>query len=102
VHLNHWLDVGAQLGALLYTASVSGIRAIDSLSAEQSRRGYTLHFRPEVELSLGEFGFLLQPAIGTAPARQQYVVTVDEVSQVALGMSSVWWQLGAALRIDVD
>lgn len=102
VHVNHWLDLGAQVGAHLYTASVSGVREVDNLAAEQTRLGYTVHVRPEVELSLGEFGFVIQPALGTAFARQEYVVVIDEVPQKALEMSPVWWQLGAALRVDID
>jgi hypothetical protein len=101
VHVTRWLDLGVQLGASVYTASMSGTLLPELREAEGTRRyGSLLYLRPEVELSLGTFGFVVQPALGAALARQRYEdqLTGSEVME----MSPVWWQLGAAFRVDVD
>jgi hypothetical protein len=102
VHLSHSIDVGAQVGVNVSSASLSGTRVVDQLAANETGQGYSLHLRPEMELSLGTFGVLLQPALGTALARQEYVVKVENVPQKALEMSAFWWQVGVAFRVNVN
>jgi hypothetical protein len=98
VHVTHWLDVGIQLAGSMYTASVSGAFLPD-LTVEATRSyGATLHARPELELSFGTFGLVLQPAVGAAIARQRYEGQELEVME----LNPVWWQVGGAFRVDVD
>jgi hypothetical protein len=102
VHLSRWLDLGLQLGASVYTASMSGTLLLPELeTAEDTRKyGAALYLRPELELSLGSFGFVIQPALGAALARQRYQDQVSE--REVMEMSPLWWQVGGAFRVDVD
>jgi hypothetical protein len=96
--LNRWLELGMQLGAALRVGSVSGTFVVDPAPGARTRLGLDLHIRPELELSLGAFGILLQPGLGVSPWRQRY--ESDEVE--VLETHPVWWQLGAGVRVALD
>ena len=78
--------------------SVSGTFSADQVASERTLFGLDLHVRPELELSLGTFGILVQPALGVSPLRQRYESDDVEV----LETQSVWWQLGAGVRVALD
>lgn len=96
--LNRWFELGLQLGAGPRRATVSGSFVADQAPGERTLLGLDLHVRPELELSLGAFGILLQPALGVSPLRQRYESETVEV----LETHGVWWQLGAGVRIALD
>jgi hypothetical protein len=107
VHATRWLELGGQLGASVYTASMSGTLPLERQLAQDTRKyGAALHLRPEVDLSLGAVGIVIQPALGLALARQLYQVrrTLEDETRTdeVMEMSPLWWQLGGAFRVDVD
>ena len=97
LRLNRWLELGVHASAALRAATISG-ELVDATAAEQARRGLDLHLRPELELSLGTLGVVVQPGIGAAIIRQRYEADGVEV----LETSTVWWQLGAGVRVALD
>jgi hypothetical protein len=96
--LNRWFELGMQLGAALRVGRVSGTFVADQAPGERTLLGLDLHIRPELELSLGTFGILLQPGLGVSPRRQRYESEEVEV----LETHPVWWQLGAGVRVALD
>jgi len=97
LRLSRWFEVGMQVGTALRAATISGALS-DDTPAEQARRGLDLHLRPELELSLGSLGLLVQPGLGAAVIRQRYEADTAEV----LETSAVWWQFGAGVRVALD
>lgn len=98
LHVTSWFAVGAHVAASLYAGTLSGTRAADAAEVGTTHFGYTLQLRPEMELSGGRMGLLIQPALAAAPFRQLYEVNGAPV----LELHPVWWQLGAAVRVDLD
>lgn len=98
VRLNRWFEVGVQASAALRTGRVSGTLTEDTTPGDRTLFGLDLHLRPELELSLGTLGILLQPAVGASPTRQRYEADDVEV----LETRSFWWQLGAGVRVAID
>ncbi len=96
--LSQLFGVGVQLGASLYSASLSGTLLVNPLPAQQSHFGAALHLRPELELSLGPVGVLLQPALGASLRPHSYVDGENEV----LETSRFWWLLGGGVRVNVQ
>lgn len=97
LRLSRWFELGVQVGAALRTATISGALS-DATTAAQTRRGLDLHLRPELELSLGALGLLVQPGLGAGITRQRYQADGVEV----LETSGIWWQLGAGMRVALD
>jgi hypothetical protein len=107
VRATNWLELGGQLGASVYTASMSGTLPREGQVAQDTRKyGAALHLRPEMGLSFGAVGIVIQPALGFALARQLYQVKSADGEQITanevMEMSPLWWQLGGAFRVDVD
>lgn len=98
LRLSPWFELGIQAGAGLRTTTLSGILVEDGAPGEQTRRGLDLHVRPELELSLGTVGLLVQPALGAAPQRWLFQADKVEVFET----NAVWWQLGGGLRVAID
>jgi hypothetical protein len=96
--LNRWFELGLQLGAGLRAGAVSGTFVADEVRSERTLLGLDLHVRPELELSVGALGLLLQPALGLSPLRQRYESEDVEV----LETHAVWWQLGAGVCVALD
>lgn len=96
--LSQLFSVGVQLGASLHSASLSGTLLVNPLHVQQSHFGAALHLRPELELSLGPVGVLLQPALGASLRPHSYVDREYEV----LETSRFWWLLGGAVRVNVQ
>jgi hypothetical protein len=98
VRLSRWFELGMQAGAGLSTATLGGTLTRDSTASERRRLGLDLHLRPEMELSLGTLGILVQPALGTSARRQRYKADGVEVFET----QAFWWQLGAGVRVALD
>jgi len=96
--LNRWFELGVQLGAALRVGTVSGTFVVDQEVSQKTLLGLDLHVRPELELSLGTLGVLLQPGLGVSPMRQRYESEEVEV----LETHAIWWQLGAGVRVALD
>jgi hypothetical protein len=92
------LNVALQLAAGLHSASLSGTLLRDGTPTEHTRWGSALAARPEIELSLGALGLLLQGGAGLALARQRYA---DRQTRV-LETNQMWWMLGGGVRANVD
>lgn len=97
-HLLDWLELGGQSELTALWTSVTGTINSDGQSVERRPLGLAAHLRPELDLSLGGLGLLLQPGLGIGIVRPSF--EVDGVQ--TLEISPVWWQLGAAARIDLD
>ena len=92
-----FVDVGAQLGACLDRASLSGTLLSDATPATRVRFGATLFLRPELAFSVGPLALLLQPGMTAALGRQLYVAD----GQAVLETGHFSWLLGAGLRLNV-
>jgi hypothetical protein len=91
------LDVGLHLGAAFSRTRVYGTLLLDGTAAETSRWGATALARPELELSLGAAGLLLQTALGVPLGRERYTADGLEL----LRTRSLWWMIGGAVRVDL-
>ena len=92
------LEVGGHAELTALWTRVTGIITSDAQSVERRRLGLAAQLRPELELSLGAFGLLVQPGLGIGIVRPSF--EADGIQTVEI--SPVWWQLGAAARVDLD
>lgn len=96
-HLAPTFKVGLHAGPAFSRTRVSGTLLSDATAAETSHWGAAGVVRPELELSLGPAGLLLQTALGVPLRRERY--TADELE--LLRTRSLWWMLGGAVRVDL-
>jgi hypothetical protein len=93
-----WLELGGHTELTAQWTSVTGTITSDGQPVERRPLGLAAHLRPELELSLGWLGLLLQPGLGIGIVRPSF--QADGIQ--TLEISRVWWQLGAAARVDLD
>ncbi len=90
-------NVGLHVGAAFSRTSVYGTLLSDGTAAETSRWGAAALARPELEVSWGPAGLLLQTALGVPLRRERYTADQLEVLQTR----SLWWMLGGAVRVNL-
>jgi hypothetical protein len=95
--LSPFFHVGVHAGGAFSRTRVSGTLLSDATAAETSRWGAAAVARPELEVSLGPAGLLLQTALGVPLRRERY--TADQLE--LLRTRSLWWMLGGAVRVDL-
>jgi hypothetical protein len=89
--------VALHVGGSVHRGSLSGTLLRDMRAAGKGELGADVQFRPELELSFGPVGFVLQPTIGVALSKEIY--NADE--EQALETQPVWWMIGGAARVNV-
>jgi hypothetical protein len=95
--LGELVNVALHLGATLHRGSVTGTLLVDSTPAERGNWGAGAQVRPELELSFGHFGIVMQPTLGVALWKGLY--TADDLEVLEPG--PLWWTLGGAARVDL-
>jgi hypothetical protein len=96
--LSQLFSTGLQLSVSLYSASLEGTRLPDTALAPETRWGSALQLRPEMGLSFGAIGFVVQPVLGTTLRRQSFIVGEAEV----LDTRPVWWMFGVGASVSVE
>ena len=97
-HLLDWLELGGHAELTALWTSVTGSITSDGQRVERHPLGLAAHVRPELELSLGRLGLVLQPGLGIGIVRPSF--ETDGIQTIEI--SQFWWQLGVAARIDLD
>lgn len=109
--LSQLFSAGLQVSVSLHSASLEGTLLPDTPLAPETRWGSSLQVRPEMGLSLGALGFVVQPALGTALARQSFILG-EGAQEEAVGAPAsnapvletrpVWWMIGVGASVSVE
>jgi hypothetical protein len=95
--LASWVDLGLYASTIFSQASLYGTFLDDGSAAEQSRLTIAAQMGPELELSLGPLGIIVQPTLGALVRRRRYLDGDAEL----LETGRFWWMLGGGLRMNV-